>query len=185
MRGVLPQKRSLNSLNWKSAHEFAEVYDLYAKKLWRHIFLRTSRREETNDLVAQVFLKTWEYLKTGKSIENIQAFLYRTAHNSLVDWYRSKTKVVELNSSLEEGEYDDLMVEEDPAGKILISVETRLQLHQALQRLPEPERNILIMRFIDELEISEISKILQKTKGAVSVGIHRALKVLEKTIKNK
>ena len=183
MRGEKPKKRSLNSISWKRADQFAGVYDVYAKKLWRHIYLRTSRQEETNDLVAEVFLKTWEYLKSGKSINNIQAFLYRSAHNSIVDWYRSRNKVVELQTSLEEGEYDDLMIQEDSMERILLSVSARMNVEKVLRQIPENERNLLIMRFIDELEIKEIANVLGKTTGAVSVGIHRALKLFEQNLK--
>jgi RNA polymerase sigma-70 factor (ECF subfamily) len=180
MREQKSSKSSLYRLSWKNAHEFAGVYDAFSEKLWRHIYLRVSRREEANDLVAEVFLKTWEYLKTGKDIDNIQAFLFRTAHNSVVDWYRRRTKIAELDSSLEQGEYDDLIVQTDPSPEIISSVSARNHVKKILTQIPDKDRKLLVMRFIDELEIKEIAKILGKTKSAVSVGLHRALKAFEK-----
>lgn len=180
MRGDNPPKSSLQRLSWKRTDEFAGVYDAYAEKLWRHIYLRVNRREETNDLVSEVFLKTWEYLRSGKNIDNVQAFLYRAAHNAIIDWYRAKSKIAELSSSLEEGEYDDLMVQEDPSGSIITSASAKIHVEKILAQIPQAERSLLVMRFIDELEIKEIAKVINKTNGAVSVGIHRALKLFEK-----
>ncbi len=60
-----------------SVHGFGSVYDAYAERIWRHIFIRIQLREETNDLTSQVFYKTWEYVKSGRHIMNISAFLYR------------------------------------------------------------------------------------------------------------
>jgi len=58
-----------------------------------------------------------------------------------------------------------------------------MNVEKVLRQIPENERNLLIMRFIDELEIKEIANVLGKTTGAVSVGIHRALKLFEQNLK--
>ena len=77
----------------KNGKALIGAYDLYAEKLYRYVFLRTSSKETAEDIVSNVFLKTWDYLqKENSSIKNYRAFLYRVAHNLIVDYYKEKSK---------------------------------------------------------------------------------------------
>ncbi|HCI05487.1 TPA: hypothetical protein DEX28_01955 [Patescibacteria group bacterium] len=161
---------------------FSLVYDYYSPLIWKHIFLRVSLKEEANDLTSEVFLKTWDYLNSGKKIKKIKSFLYRTADNLIVDWYRSKKRVSSLEQDVSE---DENSLVQDPLleDKIIVSEEVE-SLMKKIDRLQEKERKILLLRFVDELEIEEISEILGKSKGAITVAIHRALKSLDSLMKN-
>ncbi len=69
--------------------EFGKIYDKYIDKIYRFIFLKVSSQDIAQDLCSETFLKGWESFKTQK-IDNPQAFLYRIAHNLIVDHYREK-----------------------------------------------------------------------------------------------
>ncbi len=155
---------------------FSLVYDYYSPLIWKHIFLRVSLREEANDLTSEVFLKTWNYLNSGRKINKIKSFLYRTADNLIIDWYRSRKKVASLESDLSEDE-NSLVQESELENKMVISEEVSV-LMERIGRLNEKQRKVLILRFVDDLEIEEIAEVLEKSKGAVAVTIHRALKSL-------
>ncbi len=157
---------------------FSLVYDYYSPLIWKHIFLRVSLREETNDLTSEVFLKTWDYLNSGRKIRKIKSFLYRTADNLIIDWYRSRRKVASLESDLSEDE-KSLIQESDLESNMAVSEEVSVLMGK-IDRLNEKERKILLFRFVDDLEIEEISEVLGKSKGAITVAIHRALKALSK-----
>ncbi|PIR45271.1 MAG: hypothetical protein COV10_00080 [Candidatus Vogelbacteria bacterium CG10_big_fil_rev_8_21_14_0_10_51_16] len=150
--------------------EFLNAYDLYADAIFRHCFFRTSNREHAEDLAQETFLRVWQYLERGGKIDNIKAFLYRVANNLVVDGFRKKR-----SSSL------DRMQEEgfDPVDDSLPSEEVRLDVARALRVLDELEpqfRDVMTMRYIDELSPREISEILGQTENAVSVRLHRGLK---------
>lgn len=155
---------------------FSLIYDQYSPLIWKHIFLRVSSREETNDLTAEVFLKTWEYLKSGKKIRQIRSFLYRVANNLVIDWYRSRKPVISLDQELTEGEF--FLETEAKIEERLSFQEEKEVLLAKLNQLKEKEKTLLILRFVDELEIEEIAKVLGKSRGAIRVGLHRALKSL-------
>ncbi len=159
---------------------FSLVYDYYSPLIWKHIFLRVSLREETNDLTSEVFLKTWGYLNSGRKINKIKSFLYRTADNLIIDWYRSRKKVASLESDLSEDE-KSLIQESDLESNMAVSEEVSV-LMSKIGRLNEKEKKILLLRFVDDLEIEEISEVLGKSKGAIAVAIHRALKSLNSFI---
>ena len=140
--------------------------------------MRVSLREETNDLTSEVFLKTWDYLSSGRKINKIKSFLYRTADNLIIDWYRSRKRVASLESDLSEDE-KSLIQESDLESNMAVSEEVSVLMGK-IGRLNEKERKILLLRFVDDLEIEEISEVLGKSKGAIAVAIHRALKALSK-----
>jgi len=174
----------LRGLDLRKAEDFAVVYDYYSAKIWRHIYLRTSSPEDTNDLIAEVFTKTWEYVKTGKRIKNIKPFLYKSANNLFIDWYRARQKVTELQTELSGEEHENLLVQEDTSRQLLSSLASQEEIAQALNKIAAKDKELLIMRFVDELEISEIAEILDKSRGTTAVALHRALKSLEKFLNN-
>jgi len=68
--------------------DFATAYDLYADAIFRHCYFRVNDREKAVDLMQETFMKTWEYLASGKKVTNLRAFLYRSANNLIVDQAR-------------------------------------------------------------------------------------------------
>lgn len=169
-------------LRLDKASDFGLVYEAYAEKIWRHIYLRMHNNlNEANDLTTEVFLKTWEYLRSGKKIRNVKSFLYRTTNNLIIDRHRAKQRNIEVQLEEEQEEY---LLASDPNPDTIIQITAKNVISEALQQLPEKERNLLIMRFIDELEIKEIAATLGKSQGAVTVALHRALKSLGRIVQN-
>ena len=77
--------------------QFIRIYDQYIDKIYRFVYLKVNSQEIAEDITSKVFLKGWEnYRGEPKKIENMSAFLYQIARNSIVDHYRekSKTKIV-------------------------------------------------------------------------------------------
>ncbi len=155
---------------------FAALYDEYSRKIWAHIFVRVRLREEANDLSSQVFFKTWEYVKKGNTITNTKSFLYRTADHCIVDWYRSRKNIAP--DVPEEGREEHEPAYTERFDDVLAANARAQDVYRALDALSEKERSLLLMRFVEELEIPEISHITGKTTGAVAVALHRALKNL-------
>ncbi|HRS47773.1 MAG TPA: RNA polymerase sigma factor [Candidatus Paceibacterota bacterium] len=165
------------------AINFNELYIFYSPKISRHIYLRIRQVEETNDLTSEVFLRTWQYLKKGQKIKNIKPFLYKIADNLIVDYIRSNKYQANLedDSDLEKIEIHN--VSNDVSQNLDNFINTQ-EISQALDNLNEKYKKLLIMKFIDELEIDEICQILNKSRGAINVAIHRALKTLKENLES-
>jgi len=158
---------------------FGQIYDRYINKIYRFIFFKVNSQEIAEDLASETFLKTWEVFKNEeKSIENMQAFLYRTARNLVIDYYREKGKaqivsvdnpsITDPSQNLEEKE-------------ILRSDVNMVKA--ALTNLKDDYQNVIIWHYLDDLPIQEISYILGRTEDATRVLLHRALESLKKEIK--
>ncbi|OGF21301.1 hypothetical protein A2316_02035 [Candidatus Falkowbacteria bacterium RIFOXYB2_FULL_38_15] len=170
----------LQKLNKGDKEVFSQCYDFYAPKLYRHVFYRLGSKELAEDMVSEVFKKTWEFLvDSDKKIDNLRAFLYRVANNLIIDYYRSKARQPILIDETLEAQLGDEGSEAEKIG-------SRFEIGQVLKSLEElskETRDILIWRYVDELSISEISNLSGKKKNAVYVSIHRALREAQKIIK--
>ena len=81
---------------------FGEIYQTHLDAIFRHCYFRVSDRDQAQDLAQATFIKTWEYLRKGKRIDNMKAFLYKVANNLVVDYYRQK-KAISLDALKEKG----------------------------------------------------------------------------------
>ncbi|MCD6528056.1 RNA polymerase sigma factor [bacterium] len=154
--------------------KFSKVYDQNIDKIYRFIYLKVNSQEMAEDLTSETFLRGWEAFKNQKEIKNPQAFLYQIARNLVIDFYRKKEqlKFVSLDNCKE---MSDPHTDLEKKSIVLSDIE---EVRTALIGLKEDYQNIIIWRYLNDLPISEISKIIDKPEGTVRVMLHRALKEL-------
>ena len=173
------EKKLLKQVNQGESRAFEEFYGLYVKKIYRFIYYRINSKQDAHDLTSETFCRAWQSAAQGSKIENLKAFIYRIAHNLVVDFYAQKPKApLELNEELRE-----TLPEENGLEKRMAINSDVEQVKKAIGELPDSYREVLIMRFLDELSISEISQALGKSKNNVYVLIHRALKAIKEELK--
>lgn len=170
----------LKKANQGDSEAFARIYQIYAEKLFRFVRFKVSTRGIAEDITQEVFFKTWEYIVgNDKRIENIKAFLYRIARNLVINFYAEKERMpAELNENLAD---KNLMGLDFAGDKIDINLEVD-KVKLVLKKLPRQYQEVIIMRFLDELTISEIAQILNKSKNSTYVLIHRAIKAIKKEL---
>ncbi|MBX4215399.1 RNA polymerase sigma factor [Candidatus Parcubacteria bacterium] len=152
--------------------DFLKAYKEHADALFRHCFFKVSNREIALDLVQDVYTKTWNYLSQGGEVTNMKAFLYRTANNLIIDYYRKK-KPLSLDELHSEG-FDPVYAPE----RELVNQLDGERAIQCLKKIPDSYRDVVFMRYVQELSIKEIANILDETENNVSVRLHRALERL-------
>ena len=126
------------------------------------------------DLVSATFTKVWEYLVKGGEIQNMKAFLYKTASNLVIDEYRKKG-AQSLDALIEEG-YEPRAGSGHEAG-ILAEVG---ELKRGLARLPEQFREVVALRYVDEFSPQEIAELKGESPNTISVRINRGVAMLRK-----
>lgn len=154
---------------------FLEAYELYAEAIYRHCFFRIFSKEKAEELAQEAFLKTWEYVAQGKEVDNLRAFLYRVANNLVIDYVRKKKE-----ESIETLQAQERFHEPSVSGEK--EVQKKVLLHQAVEvmnELPDDYREVLTMRYIDDMDPKEIADVLGITANNVSVRLNRAVKALQ------
>ena len=165
----------------KNGHEkkFLAAYDAWADAIYRHCYFRIFSKARAEELTQDTFLRAWEYLNSGKEVGNMKAFLYRIVTNLIIDDSRKR----------KEDSLDRLMGDEtapfDPPSDDHLAMEHQVlfkQIAVEMGRLSADARELLIMRYVDDLEPKEIAEILDMTPNNVSVKINRALNELKRFI---
>ena len=149
----------------------AELYDRHFDGIYRYLFTRVRHQADAEDLTEQVFLKMVDsisrYRPQGVAFSS---WLYRIAHNLLVDRYRrAGREAVELSAQVQ-----DNRAHTDPAAMAQNSDERR-RLSEAIQRLTPEQQQVITMRFIDNLDVDEIARLTHRRPGAIHSMQHRAL----------
>ena len=160
----------------KKQEQFVTVYDQYAAAVHRHVRLRVGRSEDAEDIAAQTFMKTWEYLAAGKVILLMKPFLFRVANNLIIDWYRAKnTTPLPLEEIEDENEVQAVDARLDEVLDARASVE---ELEHALDLLEPAYRDVLVLAKVEGKSTSEIAKQLGVSANVVYVRLHRGRKKL-------
>ena len=153
---------------------FAELYTAYLDKIYRYVYYKVGDPHEAEDLCEQVFLKAWEaigrYTWYGYPFSS---WLYRLAHNLVVDHYRTRRDILPLDDSL-------LIREEviDPEAALARSLGAG-ELRQAILRLTPEQRQVICLKFIEGYDNAEIATLLNKKEGAIRALQYRALRSLQ------
>ena len=152
---------------------FGRLYEHYLDAIYRYLYHRVSVKEDAEDLTELVFLRAWENLagyRPGKA--GFRAWLYRIAHNALIDHYRARQEPdpLEERHAVEDARAD--------AEEHLEATEERDRLARAMLKLEPDHQHILVLRFIEGFRPREVATILNQNEGAVRVMQHRALKAL-------
>lgn len=156
--------------------EFFGHYDRHADAIFRHCYFRLRDRERAKDMTQETFMKAWEYVASGKSVGNMRPFLYKIATNLIIDESRKKRELSLEN--LSEGGFEAGVKNTDEK-----EMDVQLAL-KIIDELPEGDRELMTMRYVDELSIKEIAEALGKTENAVSVALHRAMKNIQNNYGN-
>jgi len=158
--------------------KFTQIYEKEADSLFRYCLMRISDREKAIDIVQDIFTELWKKYNTGEEIKSERAYLFTLAHNKIVDWYRKK-KTASLDALLENENTDRQFdsPDEHAHADIVFSAEAK-EVLKVIEKLEPTYRDVLYLRFTEDLSPQEIASVLDSTASIVSVRITRGLEKL-------
>ena len=158
---------------------FGRLYERYFDKVYSYLSFKLGSATDAEDVAEQVFLKALEslggYKWTGVPF---QAWLFRIAHNMMVDALRKRSR--RPSEPLD----DELPLQDerravDPEAMLSEKL-TREGLIQAVDRLTELQRRVISLKFAGDLSNAEVAQLMGKTEGAVKALQHAGLAALHK-----
>ncbi len=159
---------------------FENIYNDHIDQLYRFTLFRVSDKDKAIDIVQDVFFKYFKYLTDSiedkKDTEyNHKAFLFKTTRNSIIDHYRKKQSQ-SLDELVESGyEYSS---DEDVSHDTSVDIDYKLVI-KSLKDLDESSQELVYMRFIEGLSLTDISEITGQKENTIAVKIHRILEKLK------
>jgi RNA polymerase sigma-70 factor (ECF subfamily) len=161
---------------WDEA-ALTEIYDTFAPSIYRYIYRKTGSRETSQDLTSETFQRFLEALSRGGGpTKHLSGWLYRVAHNLVVDHYRRQP--VDPIVSL-----DTVDPAVPPAQEPHLARQNRVvHARAALSQLTPLQQDVIILRFLEELSLQEVADVLNRTVGSIKSLQHRAVNSLQRVL---
>lgn len=150
---------------------FTTLYRRYGGKVFAKCISMLGDEAQARDAVQDIFIKVFLNLSRFNEQSSFSTWLYSITYNFCIDLIRRKKKIPVLFAE-DVGRIGDEAVPEIPDSVLLEMKQERLQ--EVLSRLPEGDRIILLMKYMDEMSIKDISDLLRKTESAIKMQIMRA-----------
>jgi len=158
----------------------ASVYDQYAGRIYKYVYRYLGDATLSEDLTGEVFTRLLSAIQRGKGPRtNLSAWLYRVAHNLVVDHFRHRSRMEGL--PLEEG----LMAAPDDPTAVVEKRLAQQQLRAAISLLTPAQQQVIVLKFIEGFSNREVGEILEKREGAIKSLQHRALASLQRILKKR
>ena len=156
---------------------FTQLYEEYFDKIYRYVTLRIGDRMEAEDITQQVFLNAIKAISSFRwKGAPLSAWLFRIAHNQVVDYLRKKAKraTVVFEESL-------LTSDDDPQ----LMFEYKLDIERlvsATKKLTPAQQEVISLRFAGEMSVARVAEVMGKSEGAVKALQHSAIVALRRVL---
>lgn len=170
-----PEERFLRLAAEGDKQSFGMLYERYLDEIYRFVFYKVGSQPTAEDLTEEAFLRAWEHLpriyKKDQKMDNFRAWVYRIANNLVIDFYRKKKPVENIEAP-------------EPANSALpetvaIANEQSQQLAQSIRKLKPEHQQIIILRLVNDLSHKEVASIMNISESHSRVLLYRALKKLK------
>lgn len=155
--------------------KFIGHYNAFFEKVYRYIFFRVGRNKElAEDLASEIFLKALENFENYDETRPFAVWIYSIAHNHLIDHYKKlKPEIVDIENATNE-----LKIYDNAAKELDVKLDME-KVQLVLDKLPNNQKEIVIMKYVNDLTNPEIAEVLDTSEAHVRVLQHRALQALK------
>ena len=169
MEDVLLVKRAIKG----DRQSFEKLMDIYFDRLCREAYIRCKYEEDDKEIVQETIYKAYRNIRSLKEPQYFKTWLSRILINVANDYLRNKGMV---DLELDETSYVKEVVIED-------KIEIKIDLYNAIDELEDKYKDAVILRYIDDLKIEDISKILDRPVNTIKTHLRKALKDMKKMLK--
>lgn len=163
-------------------HNFSYIVERYEGRLFAYLRrMSYYSQEDREDMVQEIFIKIYRSLNDFDSANKFSSLIYRVAHNHLVDCIRRSSCRFDQNS-LDNEDALRLMADETDLEKETAARDALEKIKQAMAELPVGYREALVLKFLEERTIEEISDILRKPRGTVATLVRRGRENLKENL---
>ncbi len=158
---------------------FGLLLKKYQEKLYWHVRRIVVDHEDANDVLQNIFIKVWKNLDRFQQNSKLYTWLYRIATNESLTFINQRKR--KSAAPLQTDDYDlSAQLKADP---YFDGDEIQIKLQNAIERLPEKQKLVFLMRYYDGLKYDDMSEVLSTSVGALKASYHHAVKKIERYLK--
>ncbi|GKV55047.1 ECF RNA polymerase sigma factor SigW [Sporosarcina sp. NCCP-2222] len=173
----------------KGNHEaFEEIVTMFQHRLYQVCYRMLGNRQEAEDIAQEAFVRAYVNIHTYDQKRKFSTWLFRIATNLCIDRIRKKKPDYYLDAEVPGTEglnmYSQIAATGDLPEEEVEKMETQERIQYEIGRLPDKYRSVIILRYMEELPLQEISDILELPLGTVKTRVHRGREALRKQMGN-
>jgi len=184
---ALVNKRIKEVLNGDQ-NAFAEIVELYQDKLYRVCFRMLGNKHEAEDIAQEAFVRAFINIHTFDINRKFSTWLYRIGTNLCIDRIRKKKPDYYLDADIAGTDglnmYSQIASTTELPEEEVVKMEMQERVQYEITRLPDKYRAVIILKYMEDLPLQEISEILDMPLGTVKTRIHRGREALRKQLSN-
>lgn len=165
-----------------------EIFNLYFDRLYSFVYHEVGRDHSiTQDIVQDTFLSAIKSARNFKGKSHIYTWLVSIAHHKIADYYRKLKREKNFQtqpSDEDDGEQNTIIDKDIPADQSLESAEEKLAIEQALNRLPFDYRQVLLLKYVEDMPVAEICQITHRSPKSIEGLLSRARKALRDLLRD-
>jgi RNA polymerase sigma-70 factor, ECF subfamily len=167
---------------------FGEIVEMYKDKVFQISYRMLGNRHEAEDIVQEAFIRAYVNIQRYNLELKFSTWLYRITTNLCIDRIRKKKPDYYLDAEVK-GTEGLTMYSQVPSKTTLPeddveSLELQDTIQKEIMKLPEKYRSVIVLKYIEELSLKEISEILEMPLGTVKTRIHRGREALRKRLQH-
>jgi RNA polymerase sigma-70 factor, ECF subfamily len=183
---VLVKKRIMQVLKGDQ-DAYGEIVELYKDKVYQISYRMLGNRHEAEDIAQEAFIRAFINIHSFNIDLKFSTWLFRIATNLCIDRIRKKKPDYYLDAEVAGTDglnmYSQIPSRTDMPEKELESLELEETIQKEILKLPEKYRTVIVLKYIEELSLIEISEILNLPIGTVKTRIHRGREALRKQLR--
>ncbi|WAA09384.1 RNA polymerase sigma factor SigW [Fervidibacillus albus] len=167
---------------------FGEIIELYKDKVYQICYRMLGNSFEAEDCTQEAFIRAYINIDRYHIDRKFSTWLFRIATNLCIDRIRKKKPDYYLDAEVAGTDgltlYSQIPSKGLPPDKKVESMELQDHIQREILNLPEKYRTVIILKYIEELSLNEISEILDIPLGTVKTRIHRGREALRKKLRH-
>lgn len=166
---------------------FAEIVEIYSNSIYQLGYRMLGNRHEAEDIAQEAFIRAYVNIKSFNQDLKFSTWLFRIATNLCIDRMRKKKPDYYLDAEVSGTDgltmYSQLASNSPLPEMELESLELQESVQKEILKLPEKYRSVIVLKYIEELSLNEISEILDLPLGTVKTRIHRGREALRQQLR--
>jgi RNA polymerase sigma-70 factor (ECF subfamily) len=180
-------KKRIKQVKKGDQNAFGEIVEIYKNKVYQICYRMLGNRHEAEDAAQEAFIRAFVNINTFNQDLKFSTWLFRIATNLCIDKIRKKKPDYYLDAEVSGTDglnlYSQIASETELPEDELETLELQEEVQKEILKLPDKYRTVIVLKYIEELSLNEISQILNLPLGTVKTRIHRGRDALRQQLR--
>ncbi|MFE7063890.1 RNA polymerase sigma factor SigW [Sutcliffiella sp. NPDC057660] len=181
-------KKRIKQIKKGDQDAFGEIVEIFKDKIFQLVYRMTGNAHEAEDVAQEAFIRAYININSYDTNRKFSTWLYRIATNLTIDRIRKKKPDYYLDAEVAGTEgltmYSQVAADIALPEEEVESMELQSEIQKQILKLPDKYRSVIVLKYIDELSLIEISEILEIPVGTVKTRIHRGREALRQQLRH-